>query len=467
MDDRDRVPAEGIRVDYDKSRDKTDSTGSFSRWVRLGDIMPSAANPRQKFEHIDALANAIKATGGEPINPIVVVKDANRYRIVDGERRFRAMQTLYGDDHETHVLVFNDYSDAAEIVAMLATDSKDSLSEDERAMGYQLAFVLDVPYGKISELSGYPEEVVRKADAWRRGYEGNIPMDIPLDLMVGIAEAGIDAEAAERVLDSDPNQRSWRLNVERRDAMWARNRAEATEWLDGSGLEWVTDEEFGKRRDYDASTIVLWSAPLADVKARHFDEEPDADSLVLILEESGSITVRKLRVEGESEEDRARAEAWAANELVVRAMRDLMAHVLKDLEGFEGTWVPNSPSAEPPSDLCANLSVLVDGDLRGTPGWYPDFAEDLSGEIEAVFARGEIDSREFVGWLVSNLNRTPYWGYEAKLDERDARFLMRVTCAAIDGGHEFDSAYLDLTDALAVELGYDGDDWRDPVRDEG
>lgn len=65
--------------------------------VRLGDIRPSGQNPREDFGDIGALARSIEATGGEPLNPPVVVADGNVYRIVDGERRYRALSSIYGE----------------------------------------------------------------------------------------------------------------------------------------------------------------------------------------------------------------------------------------------------------------------------------------------------------------------------------------------------------------------------------
>lgn len=62
--------------------------------VRLGDIRPSGQNPREDFGDIGALARSIEATGGEPLNPPVVVADGNVYRIVDGERRYRALSSM-------------------------------------------------------------------------------------------------------------------------------------------------------------------------------------------------------------------------------------------------------------------------------------------------------------------------------------------------------------------------------------
>ena len=82
------------------------------RQVRLGDIRPSEQNPREDFGDIGALARSIEATGGEPLNPPVVVADGNVYRIVDGERRYRALSSIYGEDREVSALVADTMDEA-------------------------------------------------------------------------------------------------------------------------------------------------------------------------------------------------------------------------------------------------------------------------------------------------------------------------------------------------------------------
>lgn len=101
------------------------------RAVRLGDIRPSGQNPREDFGDIGALARSIEATGGEPLNPVVVVADGNVYRIVDGERRYRALSSIYGEDREVSALVAESMDEANELVAMLATDDKRQLTEPD------------------------------------------------------------------------------------------------------------------------------------------------------------------------------------------------------------------------------------------------------------------------------------------------------------------------------------------------
>ena len=133
------------------------------RQVRLGDIRPSGQNPREDFGDIGALARSIEATGGEPLNPPVVVADGNVYRIVDGERRYRALSSIYGEDREVSALVGDTMDEANELVAMLATDDKRQLTEAERARGVQQMLVLGVDEQRIERASRATAGQIRAA----------------------------------------------------------------------------------------------------------------------------------------------------------------------------------------------------------------------------------------------------------------------------------------------------------------
>uniref|UniRef100_UPI00359CB688 ParB/RepB/Spo0J family partition protein n=2 Tax=Collinsella aerofaciens TaxID=74426 RepID=UPI00359CB688 len=133
------------------------------RQVRLGDIRPSGQNPREDFGDIGALARSIEATGGEPLNPPVVVADGNVFRIVDGERRYRALSSIYGEDREVSALVAESMDEANELVAMLATDDKRQLTEAERARGVQQMLVLGVDEQRIERASRATAGQIRAA----------------------------------------------------------------------------------------------------------------------------------------------------------------------------------------------------------------------------------------------------------------------------------------------------------------
>ena len=142
------------------------------RAVRLGDIRPSGQNPREDFGDIGALARSIEATGGEPLNPPVVVADGNVFRIVDGERRYRALSSLYGEDREVSALVADTMDEANELVAMLATDDKRQLTEAERARGVQQMLVLGVDEQRIERASRATAGQIRAARKLRGSIEG-------------------------------------------------------------------------------------------------------------------------------------------------------------------------------------------------------------------------------------------------------------------------------------------------------
>lgn len=131
--------------------------------ARLADIVPSEDNPRKDFGDLEALANKMRATGGRPINPIVCVRDGERWRIVDGERRYRALLTMYPEDEQVEVVAFDDYSDAHAAVAMLATDDKKQLSQEEQARGFQTMMRLDVPMADAVHATGIGAEELHRA----------------------------------------------------------------------------------------------------------------------------------------------------------------------------------------------------------------------------------------------------------------------------------------------------------------
>lgn len=167
------------------------------RQVRLGDIRPSGQNPREDFGDIGALARSIEATGGEPLNPPVVVADGNVYRIVDGERRYRALSSLYGEDREVSALVADTMDEANEIVAMLATDDKRQLTEAERARGVQQMLVLGVDEQRIERASRATVGQIRAA----RKLRGRIDAGVQVTLeQLEAASAFDDEKDVEAVL---------------------------------------------------------------------------------------------------------------------------------------------------------------------------------------------------------------------------------------------------------------------------
>lgn len=73
------------------------------RKIRLTEIQPSTEQPRTRFDDsITALAESIKTEG--LLQPIVVTKEGTHYKIIAGERRFRAAQVIGLEEIECRIL---------------------------------------------------------------------------------------------------------------------------------------------------------------------------------------------------------------------------------------------------------------------------------------------------------------------------------------------------------------------------
>ena len=198
---------------------KAKTITSEKRRVPLYNIHPGA-NPRKDFGDIDALADAIRATGGDPINPIVVVQDGTyngepEYRLVDGERRWRALQQIHTTDHETDVIVFDSYADSA--IAMVATDDKKPLTEQEIAVGFQQMLHLNIDEERIAQALNRKRADIHAA---KQVAASNSDVQATLDQLIAAAEFEDDGDR-QRVLAAEPSRLRFtveqvRRSVERR-----------------------------------------------------------------------------------------------------------------------------------------------------------------------------------------------------------------------------------------------------------
>lgn len=167
---------------------------SFRESVPMGLVRPSGTNPRREMGDLKALARSIEATGGQPVSPIVVVPDGGVYRIVDGERRWRAMRELGAE--RVDCVVVDGYDSADELVAMMATDDKLRLTDEERARGTQRMLRLDVPEGRAAGALGSTVELVRRA----RRVVGEAPEQANLKTLLAASDESFSEEERRRVL---------------------------------------------------------------------------------------------------------------------------------------------------------------------------------------------------------------------------------------------------------------------------
>lgn len=249
------------------------------RAVRLGDIRPSGQNPREDFGDIGALARSIEATGGEPLNPPVVVADGNVYRIVDGERRYRALSSIYGEDREVSALVAESMGEANELVAMLATDDKRQLTEAERARGVQQMLVLGIDEQRIERASRATAGQIRAA----RRLRGRIDAGVQVTLeQLEAASAFDDEKDVEAVLAAGEGWAvkadSIRRRVEREEA-----KAEDYDAFGDAGIPVVKEQPDGfayvdwancgaaaaklEAKEFAAGTVAVWNGSYWDLFA--------------------------------------------------------------------------------------------------------------------------------------------------------------------------------------------------------
>lgn len=83
------IPTDLVDEEFDLTA-KEDKTSSELKHLKISEIVPDDEQPRREFdeEAINALATSIKEHG--VLQPIVVTREDGKYKIVAGERRWRA-----------------------------------------------------------------------------------------------------------------------------------------------------------------------------------------------------------------------------------------------------------------------------------------------------------------------------------------------------------------------------------------
>lgn len=187
--------------------------------IELVAMWPDPNNPRKDFGDLGAMADTFELDGsprpGEPINPPVVVPDGvsargQMYRIIDGERRWRAM-TKRGQVERCLAVVCDSADEAYAMAAMVATDDKTQLTEAELSRGVQQMLAVGVAPEEVDKAARLKRGTARRVAKVAR--EGTEQMSI--DHLLA-AENFDDPDDRKRVLDApeDDSSRGYR-NVAR------------------------------------------------------------------------------------------------------------------------------------------------------------------------------------------------------------------------------------------------------------
>lgn len=166
--------------------------------VSIDDVYPNENNPRKKFEGIKELAASFdlnKERPGEPFIPPILVRDGGIYHIVDGERRYRAMQSRKLSKFTANVC--DDFDEANALVAAMATDDKQPLSDIEKSRGVQQMLLLGVDPKSVDKATRAKGKAIRVNHAML--LVDDAAEDMSLDRLLTIDEFADDKQAVERL----------------------------------------------------------------------------------------------------------------------------------------------------------------------------------------------------------------------------------------------------------------------------
>lgn len=166
--------------------------------VNIDDVYPNENNPRKNFEGIKELAESFdlnQERPGEPFIPPILVRDGGIYHIVDGERRYRAMQSRKLSKFTASVC--EDFDEANTLVAAMATDDKQPLSDIEKSRGVQQMLLLGVDPTSVDKATRTKGKAIRVNHAML--LVDDAAEDMSLDRLLAIDEFADDKQAVERL----------------------------------------------------------------------------------------------------------------------------------------------------------------------------------------------------------------------------------------------------------------------------
>lgn len=208
--------------------------------VNIEDVYPDENNPRQKFDGIDELAESFelnKERPGEPFTPPILVRDGGIYRIVDGERRYKALKKRRKTSFTANVC--EDMDEANTLMAMLATDNKQPLSELEKSRGVQQMLLLGVDPVQVDKTTkgAHAKRIKRAMDKI-----GDAAEDMTLDRMLAIDEFSDDPDIVEKLTNCTDKAWEGIADNARRDRKAKAEMAAIKEALINKGYR-VVDEQ--------------------------------------------------------------------------------------------------------------------------------------------------------------------------------------------------------------------------------
>lgn len=218
--------------------------------VDINLIDPRSDQPRKNFdqESIEGLAESIKEYG--LLNPIVVTKNATRYEILAGERRFRACKHLGLEKIDA---IIRDYSKKdIDILSLVENIQREDLSPVEEAKAYK----------KLVDDFSMTQEEIAKIMAKSRSYIANTIRllnlnDEELDALTNKQISSSQARTLLSIKDDDKRKEaldgfiSNKLNIRQAESLSEKNKtkkAKKTKKKDGlSDIDKILLEDYEEK----------------------------------------------------------------------------------------------------------------------------------------------------------------------------------------------------------------------------
>ena len=153
------------------------------RKISLSDIIPSVEQPRKNIEvNLKSLISSLKSEG--LLQPIVVTKEGSDYKIIAGERRYRAAKAAGWKDIECRILSKNEKDTFR--LAVIENLQRENLDPIEEANAYR----------KLKDGYNYNDKEMSDIIGKSRNYISEILSiaDIPDDLQEKATNTGLDSK---------------------------------------------------------------------------------------------------------------------------------------------------------------------------------------------------------------------------------------------------------------------------------
>lgn len=181
--------------------------------ININEIEPNSEQPRKKFdeEKLQQLADSIKEHG--VVQPILVKKDGDFYKLIAGERRWRAARIA---GLKTVPVIIRDFSEHEIMeISLIENIQREDLNPMEEAEAYKrLIEEFGMTQEKISERIGKSRSSVANIlrllslDERVKGYVmDGIISEGHARTLIAITSHDIQYEAAKRIIDENLNVR--------------------------------------------------------------------------------------------------------------------------------------------------------------------------------------------------------------------------------------------------------------------